>query len=445
MKVLNVEEVSKTKRKLTLQIDPEDIVSEAEEAYEELEKEAELPGFRKGRVPRRFLEYRFDKNIQKEAFNESVQKALEDAAKTNELKTVGIPDFDEAEFDSAREKIAEGPAEVSVTVEVVPEFDLPEYKGVKLEVPPYFVDEEMIDRIIASQLEGQAHYEPVDDRPTKEGDFLVIDVKATRGDKELPGLSDDQMFLSGLCCGQTPRGFDEGLLNLNKGDRFEFDFDLQSDYPLYEEVGNNSIHVKGRVHQVSVRSLPKLDNDFAKDLGHESLEDYRSAIRRQLEEYGEGAVARGKTNRVIEYLLDNTDVSVPVSLIQSNYRSMKYRRQMEAAQQGEDEALLTAEARSRIEMNTMFHAERGAKRELILLKIAEKEGITVSDDEYYDAMRVRARALKEDNLDRFLADIDRRGLEDFYKETILIEKTTAWLVKSNEFETVEPSKGKGAA
>ena len=439
MKVLNVEEVGKTKRKLTLQIEPEDITNEAEEAYEELGKEAELPGFRKGRVPRRFLEYRFDKDIQREAFNESVQKALEEATKENELKTVGRPDFDQAEFDSAREKLAEGPTEVSVTVEVIPKFDLPDYKGVKLEVPPFVVDEETIDRILASQQEGQAFYESVDDRPTKEGDFLIVDVKGTRAGDELPAFSEDRMFVSGLGSGQNVRGFEEGLLNLNKGDRFEFDFDLPPDYPLYEEGGKNTIHVKGRVQQINVRSLPELDDDFAKDLGHDSLQDYRNSIRSQLETYGEGAVARGKTNRVLEYLLENTDVSVPNTLIQSNYQTMKYRRQIEAAQQGEDESLLTAEARSRIEMSTMLQAEIEAKRELILAKIAENEGLTVSDDEYYEAMKVRARAQGEENLDRFLADIDKRGLEDVYKDSLLKEKTTDWLVENNEFEIVKPS------
>src|SRR3972149_4406268 len=125
MKVLNMEETSPTKRKLTLQIEPDDLALEAEEAYAELGKAAEIRGLRKGRVPRKFLEYRFDKTIHKEAFADAVRKGLEDAAKEKEFEAVGTPDFDESEFEAALEKAGEEPVEVSVTVEVVPEFDLP--------------------------------------------------------------------------------------------------------------------------------------------------------------------------------------------------------------------------------------------------------------------------------------------------------------------------------
>ena len=437
MKVLNVEEVGKTKRKVTLQIDPEDIREEAEEAYETLGKETEMPGFRKGRVPRRFLEYRFDKEIQKEAFNESVQHALEEAVKENELRTVGRPDIDEKELDAAREKIVEGPTEISVTLEIIPVFELPPYKGNNLEIEPFEVTDETVNHILESQREGQAFYSAVDERPTKEGDFVVVGVRSTRKGEEVPPLTSNQMLVSGLCTGASPKAFDEGLLNLNKGDRFEYDFELDPDHPLYEEGGDNTVHVEGKIQQINDRTLPNLDDEFAKDMGHEDLEEYRNAIRRQLEGYRGAALSRRKAARIVESLLEKTDVTVPTSLIQSRYLTMKYRRQMGAAQAGEDEAYLTAEAKSQLEVRTMIEAEREAKRELILSKIAEKEGMTVSDDEYYGAMRAQAQARGETNLDRYLADIDREGLEDVYKDSLLMSKVTHWLVQHNEFEVVK--------
>src|SRR5690606_13635283 len=100
----------------------------------------------------------------------------------------------------------------------------------------------------------------------------------------------------------------------------------------------------------------------------------------------------------------------------------------------------SAEQKRELENNTMYQARQEAKRELILAKIAEQEEMEVSDDEYYRTMSVRAKEEGQSNVDSFLADIDRRGLEDYYKEDILYSKVTGWLVENNEFEEVEPKK-----
>jgi trigger factor len=435
MEVLKVEETAPTKRKLTLKIEPSDLALEAEEAYEELGKAAEIPGFRKGKVPRKLLEYRFDKVIQKEAFADAVQKALDAATKDNEIRPVGRPDFDEAEFEAAMEKAADEAVEITLTLEVVPKFDLPEYKGTKVEVEKFEITEGMVQSNLESIREAQAFYKAIDDRSAQKGDSLVVKVRGTRGEEEVPALTRDRMFIPSLCDGQDIPQFDENFVGKDIDQEFEFDVTLDKEHPLYEPEGENTLHIQGKIRQITERIVPELDDDFAKDNNFENLDAMKADIRKRFDALKDMAVERRKESAVVEYLLDKTDISIPSSLTQSHYMTMKYLREREHR---EEDRFLSADEKREMENNTMYQARQEAKRELILAKIAEIEKIEVSDEDYYSAMAVRARQQGEANVDKFLADIDKRGLEDMYKEDVLFEKVVRWLVENNEFDLVEP-------
>ncbi len=437
MKVLNVEEVSPTKRKLTLQIEPTDLEVEREEAYGELGKEAVLPGFRKGRVPRKFLELRFDKTIRKEAFGDAVNKAIVDATKEREMQAMGQPVFDPPDLSELAEKAVSEAVELGVTVEVVPPFELPQYTGMKLSVETLPINEQMINNVIESERERAAYYVAVDDRLTKEGDFLVLDVITTRGEEDFKGLTHPRFMVPNVGNSGHPKGFDEGLLNRNKGDRFEFDFEVTPDHPLFTPDGVNTFHVKARLQQISERILPDLDDEFAKDMGFKSMEQYRQALQVRMQYNQAMVLSRSKRNVIVNYLLENTEVSVPTSYIQMDYMTLKYERDMQMSERGESERYLSAEEKSELEVNTMFRAEQESKRKLILDKIAGKEAITVSDDDYFSFMESVARANNEKNVDHFLAEVERKGLEDVYRQNLLRNKVVDWLLEKNEFEVKE--------
>ncbi|NUN95195.1 MAG: trigger factor [Candidatus Omnitrophica bacterium] len=439
MKVLNIEEVAPTKRKMTLQIEPGDLESEREEAYEELGKEAALPGFRKGKVPRKLLELRFDKTIRREAFADAVGKAVKDAAKERDLHIIGRPDFDESEIEAKVDQVAENAVEVNVSLDVVPPFEVPPYKDQKFNLPPLEFTEEDIEASLRRAQEEEAYYVAVDDRPTREGDFLLIEVKTTRGDKEIEALTHQRLMVGDLCGGERLEVFDKGLLGRVKGEQFEFDYDLPSDHPLFEEGETNTLHVTGRIQQINDRVLPNLDDEFAKDLGYETLDQYRAFTRNQLE-YQRSAVLAGAKRRLVEgHLLSKTEVTVPAALVQTHYLWLKYSREIEARESGESEASLPTQEKRRRELETMYEAEQDAKRTLVFAKIAELEGLSLSDDEYIDSMARIARSQGEKDIDKFLADAERKGLENLYKESFLMSKVSRFLVENNEFV-----KGSGA-
>lgn len=435
MKLINIDEVSKTKRKLTLQIEPADLSEEKEEAYEELSKEAALPGFRKGKVPRKFLELRFDKTIRKEAFEDAINKALNDVSKEKEIRIIGKPTFEPSDFSDLVEKVSEEPVEVGVTVEVIPQFDLPQYTGLNLPIDFKNDEDSVVEKILGMNLQRSAFFMAVDNRPTREGDHVVVQCTTTRAGAEVPGLSAPRLMINDLGKGGFPAEFEKGLINVDKGASFEFDFSIEQGYPLFLEDGDNSCHTRCKILSISEKDLPDLDDDFAKDHGYDSLAAYREHLREEVKKSEDRILTNQKRNAVQDYLIDKTEVAVPSSLVQSDYMIIKYRRQMEARQRGDTDPMIPSDEE---EVETMFQAEEETKRRLILHKIAEKESITITEDEYFDNMEVIARSRGEKNLDRFLAQIEKDGLESVYNEQFLFGKVIKWLVENNEFEISEP-------
>lgn len=442
MKLVKIEDVSKTKKKLTLEIAPEDMEAQREEAYAELGKQAALPGFRPGKVPRRMLEWRFDKEVRKEAFGEALQKGFETYTKENELEVVGSPDIEDEDIEKAQERIMEEAVEITVGVEVIPPFTPAPYTEQEYEIEDLVVDEKLIDRMIENSRSRSAYFVTVDDRKSRKGDFLVVDIRSTRDGADEAGLTAERTLLRGVCEGERPDPLEEGFLDREKGETFEFDFTLPDDHPLYKADGVNEIHAVGKVHQINERHLPPLDDEFAIDQGFKDLEEYRQSFREGIEGRRAAALEDRKREAVIERLVEKTEIFVPTSMTQWNYYRMKFRREQENRQYGRSDADLTSEEKSALEAETLYEAERSAKERLVLKKIADLEKIEVSDDEYYAEMSQIARRRGEKNIDRFLAQIDRDGLEDSYKESIQIEKTVNWLVEHNQFKVIEPKGSK---
>jgi trigger factor len=430
MKINNVEELSPTKRKLFLQIEPGDLDTEREEAYTELEKEAVLPGFRKGRVPRRFLEMRFDKTVRKEAFGEAIEKAIAKAIEEKELKLVGRPVTDPPELDSLAEKALSEPIEFNVTFEVVPPFELPQYKGLKLNIVDFSLNESLIDQYLQDERERSAFYTAVDDRSSQKGDMVTVEMSAFRDDQVLEDVENRLSYLNPLCGPNADQSFHEHFLNRKKGEAFEFDFPLREDDDYYLPEANNLLHYQAKILQISGCELPDLDDEFAKDKGYETLADYRTYLKKRTST-NSAYLNQLEQKRIINtHVMNNSHVIVPPTLINAEYELLKLRSTQDLRESGK---LLHPDEQAEVDANLMLRAEDEVKRKLILHKIAETEGITLTDEEYIHNMESIARSQGEKNVDKFLAHIDRIGLESYYRESTLHKKVEIWLVVSNEF------------
>jgi len=347
-----VETLSPTRVKLSVEIPFDDLKSSLDAAYARIAKQVNIPGFRKGKVPARVIEQRFGREVVlEEAVNDAVPRAYDEALRENNIVPVGRPEVDVAEVKDGE------PLTFTAEVEVRPEFDLPDFATLSVEVDPVVVSDEDVSMQIDSLRARFATLTDVD-RAAADGDVLLVDVSGTTPEGDpLDDLSGPAMSYELGTDGLLP-GFDDAVRGASAGDARTFEFTPQNGdwagIPL-------TVHV--HVTKVRERELPSLDDDFVQlasefDTLGDLQEDLRTRLGR-VKRLEQGAQAR---ERVHEVLVDSVTMPLPEGLIAAEVDA----HFEDGHDSGDDH---------RVEVE--LQARRGVKSQFVLDKIAETEEITV--------------------------------------------------------------------
>jgi trigger factor len=352
----DVETLSPTKVKLTVEVPFEELKPSLDAAYAEIGKNVNVPGFRKGKVPARIIEQRFGRAaVLEEAVNDALPKAYDEAIRTNGIVPVGQPEVDVKEIEDGQ------PLSFTAEVEVRPEFDLPEYSSLTIEVgsaEPTDADvDEQIDALrgrFASLLEV--------DRPAANGDVLLVDIhgRTPEGDA-VEDLSGSALSYELGTEGLLP-GFDEAVVGAVKDEVRTFEFT-----PSNGDWSGIVLAVDATVKAVRERELPALDDDFAQLASEfDTVDELRADVRNRLvrvKRLDQGVEAR---NKVLESLMDSVDIPLPEGVIAH-----------EVEHHFEDGHDSGEEHRAEVEKQ----ARDGMKSQFLLDKIAEKEEVSVGETE----------------------------------------------------------------
>jgi len=369
MKV-NVESISTTERKLDVWIPADEVKSAYDGALGELQRNAKLKGFRQGKAPRRIIESIFGKGLLGEVSQKLVEGSIEGAFEQVSLSPVSSPSVnpDEVERD--------GEFHYSVEFEVLPEFELGSYTGIKLEEEDREIGEEDIERVLKMLQERNASAKPLEEpRAVAKGDLVVVDYEGTLDGEKLPGLGKQD---AQLVVGEeklVPE-FDEGIVGMEKGEEKEIEVTYGEDFQIAEAAGK-TVKFKLRVKDVMERQLPEIDDEFAKDLGLDDLGALKARIKEDQERELENAKRQKRKNDVLDYLTRNHSFDIPRSLVADE--SARIRRDLATRFEGMGAAPppMTPETEEEIEKR----AERNVKAGIILGRIAEKESISATREE----------------------------------------------------------------
>ena len=351
-----VETLSPTRVKLSVEIPFDDLKPSLDAAYARIATQVNIPGFRKGKVPARVIEQRFGRGVVlEEAINDAVPKAYDEAVRENKIVPVGRPEVDVSEVKDGE------PLTFTAEVDVRPEFDLPDFATMSVEVDPVVVSDEDVATQIDSLRARFATLTEVD-RASADGDVLLVDVSGTTPEGDpVDDLSGPAMSYELGTDGLLP-GFDEAVRGASAGEARTFEFTPQNGdwagIPL-------TVHV--HVTKVRERELPALDDDFVQLASEfDTLGDLQDDLRTRLgrvKRLEQGAQAR---ERVHEALVDSVMMPLPEGLIAA-----------EVAAHFEDGHDSGEDHRVEVELQ----ARRGLKSQFILDRIAESEEITVGETE----------------------------------------------------------------
>jgi trigger factor len=376
----NIEKLEDNKVRLDVEVPPDEVKKGIEAKVREIGKQVRIPGFRPGKAPRRMIENHVGRDyVYMEALQEGLPGWYSQAVIDSDIRPIDRPEinFD----DPLNEK--EG-FKFSATVEVRPSATLGEYKGLEVPKREVEVDEGQVESQL-EELRGQfATLAAVEDRPAKEGDFVIIDFK---GEKmtggELPG-GDAEDFMMEIGKGEMLPDFEKNLEGMNSGERKQFGVTFPVDYQEESLRGQSALF---RVHmkEIKERDLPELDDEFAKEASEfETLDELKGAMREQIEAGMKQQVEGEFKNRVLDAVAAKASVEVPHVMTHDKADEMVRSFERNIESQGikaEQYYQITGATREDFVEQVHPEAEDTVKKELVLDAVVEAEGIEADEDE----------------------------------------------------------------
>ena len=402
---------------------PHEEIKEAEsKVYKRNKNYFNVPGFRKGHVPKKIVEQFYGEGIFfEDALNEVLPKIYQDALKELELDVIDQPeiDLDEENFDRSKDLV------VAVSVEVKPEVVLGEYKGLEIEAVPTEVSDEMIDNEIDKQRHLNARRINIDDRAAEEGDKVNIDfVGKVDGVAFDGGTAEDQELELGS--GSFITGFEEGIVGHEVGEAFDIEVSFPEDYHSEELKGKDAVF-SITLNSIAVEELPEVDDEFIKDISEfDTVDEYKEDLKKQKAEEVEANAKNIRMDRVLEAAAANAKVDVPDVMVKNaideQIRNMDNNMRSQGIQL-EQYLQMLGQSLDDFKDSMRPDAEREVLKSLVLEAIVAAEKFEVTDDEleayaremserYFkgdeDKLEEMVKTMMESNKEVMTSDLERK-------------------------------------
>ncbi len=366
-----VEDISTVKKKIRIDVAPEDMAAERAKELAALVKKASIPGFRPGKAPKAVVERHYGDSIKADVVNKMIMRSYAAAVKEHSLKPVSDPEIGDLSLD-------QGTAlSFSATVEVRPAITLGTYDGIEVAEPEMTVSDAEIDQTINRLREMYARLEVVEGRAVETGDTLIIDFEGFRNGKPIEGArAVDHMLTLGE--GSLIPGFEEQLLGMKKAETKEIGVTFPADYSNKDLAGTDA-RFTVTLKEIKKAVLPELNDEFAREAGsHANLEDLRKRLREDLEARKRSERDSAQREELLKKLVEAHSFEVPQGMVDQELMAMMRQQATRLARQGVDIKNFDA-AKFRDERKEI--AEKRIRGLLILDAIAEKENVTAGDQE----------------------------------------------------------------
>jgi trigger factor len=423
---------SACERHVTVTISRDDIERYLDDAFGELMPTASVPGFRTGRAPRKVVENRFRDEVTEQVKSSLLLDSLEQISQEERFTAISEPDFDL----EAVEVPKEGPMTFEFTIEVRPEFELPQWRGLKLNRPVReFTDadiNEQLDQMLSRYGQLVPH-----EGPASEGDYVSVNITSFAGGRQLARENEEVIRVRPTLSFRDARleGFSKLMVGAKTGDRRTAEVTVSKDAPNVA-VRGQKVSVEFEVLEVKKLKLPELTEDFLQEIGSfDSEEKLREAIRMNLQRQLEYQQQRNARSQISALLTKSADWELPPGLLQRQSARELERAVMELRRSGFSEAEIRARE-NQLRQNSAVSTATALKEHFILERIAEDEKIDVDEGDYEKEIFLIA-AQSGESPRRVRAQLEKRGLMDVLRNQI-IERKVLELVQSEARFNDEP-------
>ena len=409
--------------KIDFEIEAEKFENAIQTVFNKNAKYFNIPGFRKGKAPFHIVEKQYGVQIfYEDAFNELVPEIYEQALKENNIEAVSKPEIEISQMEKGKD------LKFLATVQTKPEVKLGKYKGIEIKKVEYNVSENDIEHELEHMAEHNSRLVTVNDRPVKEQDVVVIDFGGFVDGKPFDGGKAENHELTIGSKTFIP-GFEEQIIGMKIDEEKDINVKFPDEY-FSKDLAGKDATFKVKLHEIKVKELPKIDDEFAKDTSEfDTLSDLKNNIKERLEKQNKEREKSETENAAVDVLCENTEIDIPSGMIETEIDNAVEEVRGRLSYQGmklEDYLKIINKTMDEFRKEYEEQAKKSVKVRLIIEAISKDADIKVDEKEIEDKIKEMAEKYgrKEDEL------LNNENLKKYLEENLKAEKTVDYVVKN---------------
>lgn len=429
---ITVEDVAPCKKRLKIEVPANRVQQAYDRVATDFQKEARIPGFRPGHAPRAVVVKKFHKDIEGETQRTLVPEAYQEAISTKKLRVVSAPEIEDLKYQPGLS------LSFSTIVELVPEFKLPEYRGLVLKKQETDVKDEEVDQTLTSLADQRAEFDDAPARPLAMDDFAVISYTGKLDDKPLADLVPEAKNLAEnpkFWLWIRPEGFlpkfAEQCVGMNKGETRTVEVEFPADFPQAALTGKK-VKYDVELKEIKIKKAPVLDDAFAQEVAQMNLADLKTRIRENMEHEKKAQADRAARAEIVQKLISAVEFELPPSAVDEETHAAVYDIVAENQARGVPANVLE-EKRDEIFTNAGKSARELVKFKFIASQIAENEKVDVTNEQI--AQHLAFLAQREGlTMEKMVERVRKNNAFGAIRQQLLRQAVLDFLLKEAKFE-----------
>jgi len=408
------------KKVIEVVVDSETIEKAKSKVIKSIKENAVVNGYRKGKVPEEIIKTQFADKIKEEVLKEAVNNSYMEIMKELQLKIVTDPNIDEIKYNENNEIL------YKIIVEVAPEFEISDYKNIKIkEKKSGEITEKDIERELNKLRQYRGTLKKAEHEKVKEGDFAVVSIAAFIDNQAVAELTTENYTIN-VGSNTVLKEIEDGIKGMKREEEKEIKLTFPEDYFNKNYAGKKALF-KVKLNEINEMQLPEANDEFAKTIGNfNSISELKDKIKEELQKQIDIDLKNYKIDQIIEKLLQENDFDIPEGLVIMEMNNLTRRYIDNLAKQG-----LTLEkigrTRDEIFISTRKQAENNIKLIYMLLEIAKREKIEVTDSDIENEIKKTAIEMKQD-AEQLISQLKARGNWELFRTNLLEEKVIEYLL-----------------
>ena len=422
---LQVEKLEKNMAKLTIEVSADELEKALQNAYMRQKNKINMPGFRKGKVPRQMIEKMYGPEIfYDDAANSLIPKAYSEAYDECELEIVSQPEINVEQIEKGK------PFIFTAQVATKPEVTLGEYKGLEVDKVSTRVTQKEVDAKIQEEAKKNARTITVEDRPVQDKDEIILDFEGFVDGEAFEGGKGENYPLT-IGSGSFIPGFEEQLIGAEPEKEIEVKVTFPEDYHAEDLKGKDAVF-KCTIHEIKAKEIPEIDDEFAAEVSEfDTLDEYKADVKAKIKEQKAADGKRKKEDQAVEKAIANATMEIPDAMVDTQARQMmdEFAQRIQAQGLTMDQYFqFTGMDREKMMEEMKPQALKRIETRLVLEAVAKAENIEISDEKLDEELAKMAEAYKMevDKLKEFMGDAEKKQM----KEDMAVQEAVTFLAEN---------------